>query len=147
MKVRRRVHTSILLPHPPEEVWRILSDFASYPHWNPLVLRTEGEPGPGARIRITISRPDKPGTVGSMNVRIVDWEAPRALAWRGTIWPFFQGRHWFRLTAEAGGTRLDHGEDMGGLYPLLLGERRIARFAPHYQAVNDALASRLAAGF
>ncbi len=81
-----------------------------------------------------------------MKVRIEDWEAPRALAWRGTLWPIFDGRHWFRLTPRDGGTFLEHGEDMGGLYPLLLGERRIALFGPHYAAVNEALAERLVAG-
>lgn len=144
MKVRRRVRTSTFLPHPPEEVWRVLADFAAFPEWNPLVLKVEGLPGPGTKLWITIARPDKPGSVGRMKVRIEAWEPPRALAWRGKIWPFFDGLHWFRLTPDGPGTRLDHGEDMGGLYPLLLGERRIAGFAPHYEAVNRALGRRLA---
>jgi hypothetical protein len=140
----KRVHTSLRIDAPPAALWSALADFASYPEWNPLIRGAEGTPGPGAKLRLTIARPDKDGQIGQINVQIVEWQPERALAWRGNLWPIFDGRHWFRLTPKSGGTFLEHGEDMRGLYPILLGERGRARFAPHYQAVNEALARRLA---
>ena len=40
-----RIETSVSLASSPERVWEVLTDFAAFPDWNPLVLRVEGEPG------------------------------------------------------------------------------------------------------
>ena len=140
----KRVYTSLHISAPPEALWAVLADFEHYPEWNPLIRSVQGSPGPGAKLRLTIARPDKSGEIGRMNVRIVEWKPRRALGWRGNLWPIFDGRHWFRLSPDRDGTLIEHGEDMRGIYPLILGKRGRARFAPYYQALNEALAKRLA---
>jgi len=140
----KRVLTSRQIEAPPEGVWELLADFSRYPEWNPLIRAAEGSPGPGASLRLTIARPDAKGKIGRMKVRIVQWQPDRALAWRGNLWPIFDGTHWFRLTPKDGGTFLEHGEDMRGIYPLLLGKSGRAAYVPHYEALNQALARRLA---
>nr|QQZ49033.1 hypothetical protein JKL49_17650 [Phenylobacterium glaciei] len=71
----------------------------------------------------------------------------RAGRWPGRVCAAaVPGRHHFTLDAVPGGTRLLHGEDLAGLVPLTFTKVQIARdFVPAYEAVNVALAARVAA--
>jgi uncharacterized protein YndB with AHSA1/START domain len=40
----------------PWRVWRALTDFRSYPGWNPFVLAVEGRPEAGAELRLRLAR-------------------------------------------------------------------------------------------
>ncbi|HYG28784.1 MAG TPA: SRPBCC domain-containing protein [Allosphingosinicella sp.] len=140
-----RIVTEALLPHPRERVWAVLTDFARYPEWNPLVLEAEGEPAAGARLRLLIARPDGSGRHDRLSARIVELERGARLAWRGSIPLLFTGRHWFALADAPSGTLFRHGEDMSGLFPLIGGARMAARYRPGYDRFNAALAARLAA--
>jgi uncharacterized membrane protein len=35
----KEIHTEIEINAPAEKVWRVLTDFAAYPEWNPFVGR------------------------------------------------------------------------------------------------------------
>ncbi|MEA3016319.1 MAG: hypothetical protein QOI38_1041 [Sphingomonadales bacterium] len=138
-----RIATEALIPHPREHVWAVLTDFARYPEWNPLVLEAEGPLTTGARLRLLIARPDGSGKRDRLSARIVELEAPSRLAWRGSIPLIFTGRHWFALDDAPGGTRLRHGEEMSGLIPLIGGARMAASYRPGYERFNAALAARV----
>jgi hypothetical protein len=78
-------------------------------------------------------------------VRIVAAEPGRELAWAGHVPLIFAGRHGFLLTAQGAGTHVLHTEVLGGLLPLTWSKARIVRdFTPAYEAVNVALAARVA---
>ena len=140
-----RIETSVSLASPPERVWEVLTDFAAFPDWNPLVLRVEGEPRAGARLRLLIAQPDGSGVRRRLSARIDEWRRRERLGWTGGPWPIFRGHHWFDLSARDGGSLLRHGENMSGVYPWL-GRRTIGRrFRPGYEAMNQALAQRLEA--
>ncbi|HEX8654264.1 MAG TPA: SRPBCC domain-containing protein [Allosphingosinicella sp.] len=139
-----RIATEALIPHPRERVWAVLTDFARYPEWNPLVLEAEGPLATGAHLRLLISRPDGSGKRDNLSARIVELEAPARLAWRGSIPLLFTGRHWFALDDAPGGTRLRHGEEMSGLIPLIGGARMAVSYRPGYERFNAALVARVA---
>lgn len=141
-----KIRTEILLDAPPDRVWALLADFDRYAEWNPLNIRAAGRAEPGAKIRMTFLNLAQPGGATiDQTVTLTTCEPGRALAWSGRIPLLFNGRHHFTLTAEGGGTRLAHGEDLGGLIAATFSAERIARdFVPAYEAVNRALAARLA---
>ncbi len=76
------VHTSIGIEAPAASVWKLLTDFAGYPKWNPFITRIAGELKLGGRIDADIKFADK---VVTINPTIVDLESERRLSWRGKI--------------------------------------------------------------
>lgn len=143
------IRTECVIPAPADKVWAVLADFAAYADWNPLNLSAVGEAKTGARVAMTFRDLSslKPDAVVRQTVTIVAAEPGRELAWTGRVPLLFDGRHGFLLTAQAGGTHVLHTERLKGLMPLGWSPARIARdFVPHYEAVNRALAARIAAG-
>jgi len=80
-----------------------------------------------------------------MTVRITLFEPARALEWIGHVPLLFKGKHIFELSPKDGGTRLLHGEDQSGLISRSFSPDVIReKFVPAYEAMNRALAGRLA---
>lgn len=146
------IRTECVIPAPPAKVWAVLSDFAAWPHWNPLNLSAVGELKPGAKVAMVfrdLPNP-KPGAVIRQTVTLVAVAPERELAWAGHAPLLFKGRHGFLLTPHGrngdGGTHVLHTEDLSGLLPATWSAEKIARdFVPAYEAVNVALAARVAA--
>ena len=44
------ITATIEIAAPPEQVWAVLTDLASYPQWNPLFRKVSGQLSPGSRI-------------------------------------------------------------------------------------------------
>lgn len=142
------IRTQAVIAASPQAVWAVLADFARYRDWNPLNLEAHGEAALGAKIPMVFRNlaSSKPGATISQTVTLVACEPGRTLAWAGHVPLLFRGRHHFTLEAVAGGTRVLHGEDLRGLIPLTFSKAQIARdFVPAYEAVNVALAARVAA--
>ena len=49
--------TEIEIAAPVESVWRTLTDFASYPEWNPFLKRVEGNAAVGERLTVRAEAP------------------------------------------------------------------------------------------
>ena len=125
----------------PESVWAILTDFESYPEWNPFVRSISGTLAEGEELTVRIDPPDSRAWTFEPEVVAVD--DGRRFAWLGRLLvPFaFDGYHEFRLDPTAdGGTRLLQRETFrGALVPLLLDEAEIER---GFAAMNRALKER-----
>lgn len=142
------IRTECVIAAPPAKVWAVLADFAAYPSWNPLNLSAIGEAKVGARVAMVFRdlASAKADATVRQTVRIVAAEPGRELAWAGSVPLIFDGRHGFLLTACEGDTHVLHTERLKGLLPASWSAAKIARdFAPHYDAVNRALAARVAA--
>lgn len=141
------IRTECIIPATPAKVWGVLADFAAYPAWNPLNLVAVGEAKTGARVAMefrNLANANPDATV-RQNVRIVAAEPERELAWAGGVPLIFDGCHGFLLTPQDAGTHVLHTEHLKGLLPASWSAARILRdFVPHYEAVNRALAARVA---
>lgn len=144
----RELHTEIGIDAPPGRVWRVLTDFAAYPEWNPFVtsVRESGELKEGARLEIVVRVPE--GPTMTFKPRVLKAEPGRELRWLGTL-PLpglFSGEHIFRLEpAGAGGSRFLHGERFGGLLiPFMGGVLR--KTERGYRLMNEALKRRVEGG-
>ena len=48
----KELHSEIEINAPAQHVWEVLTDFASYPQWNPFIRRASGVPRTGERLEV-----------------------------------------------------------------------------------------------
>lgn len=135
------IRTFVDIAAPPARVWSVLTDFASWDRWNPLLGRVRGRPEIGATVRFsaTVGRAKVP-----LTAQIMILEPEHELMWVGPAAPrllrkIVSGQHWFRLTPTATGTRFDHGEAFRGLAVPPRWDRFEQLARPGYEAMNKAL--------
>ncbi|MBX0347850.1 MULTISPECIES: SRPBCC domain-containing protein [Haloarcula] len=138
----RTIETTIDVDATPADVWATLTDFESYPEWNPFVTAIEGTPTAGDRLDIRIEPPEGRGR--GFKPRVTAADPGERLAWLGRLGVpgLFDGRHEFRLEElDDGRTRLHHSESFSGLLVgLLLDE---ANIRAGFEAMNEALRARV----
>jgi hypothetical protein len=97
----------------PEDVWSVLTDFAGWEQWHP-VLRFVDVPAevlPGTRLQAKISGTD---IDGEYDFTVLHYEAPRRLVWEGGVPGVVMGQHSFVLDPHEGGTRYTESEEFSG---------------------------------
>jgi uncharacterized protein YndB with AHSA1/START domain len=90
------------LPHPPEKVWRALTEPALLAEWLLPVFDLELEPGAAFLFKTQAY----PGWDGTVNCRFIEIEPHRKLSYSWNV-PFLETVVMFTLTPTAAGTRLD----------------------------------------
>ena len=120
---REVIDTEIEIDASAETVWRVLTDLASYPEWNPMIRRASGELQPGARLKIRFEPEGSRGHTFRPKLLVVD--ANRELRWLG--WPrfprLFDTEHYWIIDERPGGkTHLLHGTVVYGLLAPLGGK-------------------------
>jgi hypothetical protein len=66
------LHTDIDIAAAPELVWVILTDFESYPRWNPFIRHIHGKPEAGGTLRVRIEPRGRRGITIRPTVLIAD---------------------------------------------------------------------------
>lgn len=89
------------LPHPPEKVWRALTEPALLAEWLLPVIGFELEPG----ARFTFKTQPYPQWDGTVSCRMLEIEPHRRLRYTWEV-PFLTTEVTFTLTPTAAGTRL-----------------------------------------
>src|SRR5580700_6470966 len=117
----REITTEIEINVPPARIWQILTDFASYPQWNPFMTNIEGSPLVGQRLRVFIRPPGGKGMTFRPVVLVA--RPPTELRWLGRLLlpGIFDGEHRFQIEElGAGRSRLRQSEQFRGiLVPIL----------------------------
>jgi len=89
----KEIRTEIEIQASDKRVWQLLTDFASFPQWNPFMRQAVGEPKTGARLEVRI----QPSGASGMTFRptVLKVEPNRELRWLGhLLMPgLFDGEH------------------------------------------------------
>lgn len=137
------LHTEIQINAPPERVWRLLTDFASYPQWNPFIRRASGKPEKGEHLEVYL----QPEGARGMTFRplVLAAEPGRELRWLGhlLIPGLFDGEHIFIIEPlVAGGVRFIQREILTGLFVPLFAHRLDTETRRGFEDMNHALKLR-----
>jgi hypothetical protein len=127
----------------PERVWGVLTDFASFPEWNPFIRCLEGEAREGAKLEVRLEPPGGRGM--TFRPAVTRAETNREFRWLGHVGVpgLFDGEHVFLLEPVDGGkTRFVQRERFTGLLtPLILAMIRQSTLRG-FEAMNQALKQR-----
>jgi hypothetical protein len=140
----RSIETTVAIAAPAERAWEVLTEFPSYPDWNPFLVSVEGIPAVGERLTVKFEGAD--GRRFTIRPTLLVVEPPLRLEWRGVagVRGIFDGHHRFRITPiDSGHCRVDQSESFTGvMVPIVwrfIGGETRAGFA----AMNAALRERV----
>ena len=138
----REIATEIEIEGSARDVWDALADFAAYPRWNPFLLKVDGAPNAGERIRFWFELPR--GLRAPACATVLKAERERELRWAGGLPGLLRAEHYFVIEhIGPAKQRFRHGEIFSGLLvPIVwLVLRRSGREV--YEAMNAALKLRV----
>ncbi|WP_290797975.1 SRPBCC domain-containing protein [Flavihumibacter sp. UBA7668] len=113
--MNKEIKTEIILNGTKEKVWKVLTDFASYPEWNPFIVQIEGHVTEGTRLKNTLLNG---GKKYQFNPVLLTVERGESFSWLGSLFfkGLFDGLHSFKLEdAGNGQVKLIHSERFSGL--------------------------------
>jgi hypothetical protein len=140
----RVIRTEIDIDAPPAAVWAALTDFASYPAWNPFIPEASGVVAAG---EILTLRMVSDGRSRTFTPEVLAVRENAELRWLGVLrWRWlFSAEHLFSLSPTSNGTRLVHAERFDGvLVPLL--RKMITQAERDFRSFNAALKERVESG-
>lgn len=139
----RMIRTEIEIAASPERVWQILTDFGSYPEWNPFIRSVKGKACRCARL---VARIQPPGSKGiTMRPTIIRIDPNHQLRWYGCLWlPWlFDGEHVFTIEPiDSGKVRFIHCERFTGVLVPFVWKSLNNGTRKGFEEMNQALKSR-----
>ena len=141
---RRLIKTETTIDAPPEKVWAAMTDFASFPDWNPFVRHADGRLEPGERLRIRL-RLDH-GLRMTFRPRVTVVEPGRELRWLATLGRpgVFDVDRAFQIEPRNGGVLFVMSEECtGALTAVMFATNLEAQLYRGYDAFNEALRRRV----
>jgi len=139
----KEIRTEIEIEAPAERVWQVLTDFASFPRWNPFIPQATGEPKVGARLEVRIQPPGSRSMI--FRPTVVRAEPNGELRWLGRVWipGLFDGEHSFLLEPLGPArTRFVQRESFTGLLVPLLFQWMGNSIRQGFEAMNRGLKAR-----
>ena len=115
------IRTEIIINANVDKVWTILTDFDSYPNWNPFIKYFKGIPKEGNKIEVKMVPPNSSGMI--FKPTILKFTPNKELRWLGHTFVsgLFDGEHIFELISNNDGTTtfIQREKFHGILVPLL----------------------------
>jgi hypothetical protein len=124
---KKELYSEIDIDASSETVWKILSDFVSYPQWNPFMRSIKGDLRKGGKLTVLLQPSGSRGTTFNPTVLTVD--PNRELRWIGHLFfpGLFDGEHILEIQSldEGKRVRFIQRELFGGIFlPFLTGMLR-----------------------
>lgn len=143
IKKGRLLYSEITIHAPVGRVWQILTEFKSYPDWNPFVRSLKGIPKVGARIEVMLQPPG--GKPMLFKPKVLCFEENTELRWIGNLlFPgIFDGEHVFHLQENPDGScTFQHYERFRGIVVPLLKKMLEQNTLSGFKLLNEALKRR-----
>jgi hypothetical protein len=139
----KELHAEIEIDAPAERVWGLLTDFASYPQWNPFIRQISGKPTRGERLQVRIEPPG--GQDVTFKPKVLKAEPNRELRWLGHLLVpgLFDGEHSFTIQPlEENRVRFVQREAFKGLLVPLFARSLETNTQRGFEEMNRALKER-----
>ena len=139
----KELHSEIEIDASAQRVWDILTDFASYPQWNPFIRRIRGDLEVGKRLEVRLEPPDSRGI--TMRPTVLRAEPNRLMRWVGHLFfpGIFDGEHTLAIhLLEGDRVRFVQHEAFKGVLVRLLARSLDKNTLRGFEEMNEALKER-----
>jgi hypothetical protein len=139
----KELHSEIEIDASEERVWEILTDFASYPKWNPFIRQISGELKVGERLEVRLEPPDSRGI--TLRPTVLHAEPNRLMRWVGHLLVpgLFDGEHSLVTEPlEVNRVRFVQHEAFKGVLVTLLARSLDKNTLRGFEEMNEALKER-----
>lgn len=144
--MNKEIKTEIIINGTKEKVWQVLTDFASYPEWNPFIVQIEGHATKGTRLKNTLLNGGKKYQFKPILLTV---EPGESFSWLGSLFfkGLFDGLHSFKLEdAGNGQVKLIHSESFSGLVSSYILKKIGNDTRNNFVKMNQALKERVEFG-
>ncbi len=139
----KELKTEIVIDASAETIWKVLNDFASFPDWNPFMVRISGQMIEGEKLEVRMQLPG--GRAMTFKPQLIKVEPNREFRWLGRLLlpGVADGQHIIELKPIGDArTRVIHREEFRGvltsLFLAMVGKKTELGF----QQMNEALKAR-----
>lgn len=139
----KQLRTQVDIHASPERVWQILTDFTTYPQWNPFMPQASGSARRGERLTIRLQPVG--GRPTTFRPTVLEADPGKRLRWIGHLLVpgVFDGEHSFTIQPLGEGrVRVVQQEHFSGLLVPLLAGSLDRRTLPAFEQMNQALKRR-----
>jgi len=136
----KEIRTEINIDAPSEKVWKILTDFGSYPNWNPFIVSIEGNVKVGSTFKVVLQPPES--SQMAFKPKCLRLEKNKELIWLGKLLlpGIFDGKHIFELsTMGPSQTKLVQREEFSGLLVPFLWKQLDRNTRKGFELMNQKL--------
>jgi hypothetical protein len=120
MSQPKEIRTEIVIKATPARVWYVLTDFESYPEWNPFIKSIQGSLVEGTTIIARMEPPESSGM--TFKPKLLTIKNAKEIRWLGHLFfpGLFDGEHIFELYENTDGstTFIQREKFKGILVPL-----------------------------
>lgn len=137
--MKKHFETEINIAATPEKIWSVISDFQSYPEWNPFIRSISGDQRLGATLQVNLHPPE--GKAMKFAPALLVFDKNKELRWKGKFLfkGLFDGEHYFIIEPLKNGSSLFlHGEHFNGLLVGML-SKTLSETEQHFKLMNEAL--------
>lgn len=139
----KHISTQVIIRATPQKVWNVLTDFKSYPQWNPFITSINGDVATGSRIEVTLQQPGS--SPMKMRPKVLVMDQPQEFRWIGhLLFPgLFDGEHAFEIRDNGdGSSTFVQSERFGGILVPLLRNMLDTKTVKGFTLMNEALKAR-----
>ncbi len=140
----KELRTEIDIKASPEKAWEVLTDFNTFPQWNPFIRQINGDPKVGTKLEIHLHTSS--GKSRTYQPTVTKVEPPRELRWSGKFFipGMFDGERIFTIEPlETNYVRFVHMEIFTGLGVALVGDRLDKDLYQSFVNMNEAFKEKV----
>lgn len=143
----KEAFSEVEIQAPAERIWQMLTNFASYPEWNPFIHRISGQPKERTRLKVYIEPPGAKGR--TFHPKILKAQPNCELRWLGRLLipGLFDSDYIFTIEhIGRNRVRFVQREIFSGLLVSFLAQRLDAKLGLGFDEMNQALKLRAEQG-
>ena len=137
--MHKHIKTEVIINAAKEKVWTLLTNFESYPLWNPFIVAIEGQLKQGARLKVKIK---SQGKTMSFKPVVQNCKPLYSFTWMGQLFVkgVFDGYHYFEIEEiKTDQIKFTQGEKFSGLLSNYIFNKIGVETKNNFIRMNDAL--------